>query len=216
VPSSLPTEQPKHHSSSGSFLDAPWNFLAPSDAPLSSDLIFVLAGLPERKTYGLDLFRQGIAPRLILSVGRFEVRQMDDFGFRDLKLREKVASMVPRERHFFIELSGDSRTLALAGIPQVGTFAELSALAACLAGQPVHSLTVISTSIHLRRVRWCCRNIAGLREKKISYVPVPEEISSFRRSGWWRRLDHWSYLAAEYTKLLAYPFLFRHSNISRP
>ncbi len=171
-------------------------------------MIFVLAGLPDRKTYGLDLFQQGIAPRLILSVGRFEVRQMDHFGFRDLNLRERVASMVPHERHFFIELSGNSRALALAGIPQVGTFAELSALAACLAEQQIRSLTIISTSIHLRRVRWCCRNISGLREKVISYVPVPEEMSSFRRAGWWRRLDHWSYLAAEYTKLLAYPFLF--------
>jgi len=172
-------------------------------------MIFVLAGMPERKTYGLQLFRQGIAPRLILSVGRFEVRQMDDFGFRDLNLREKVARMVPRERHFFIELSGNWPTVVLAGIPQVGTFAELSELAEYLAQQPVHSITVISTSIHLRRIRWCCHSIPGLREKKISYVPVPEEISSFRRAGWWKRLDHWSYLGAEYAKLLAYPLLFR-------
>lgn len=209
VPSSQSTERRENNSSHRSFLDGPWNFLALDDSPSPSEIIFVLAGLPERKTYGLELFRHGIAPRLILSVGRFEVRQMDEFGFRDLSLREKVARMVPRERHFFIEVSGNSRTVVLAGIPQVGTFAELSALADYLAQQPVHSLTIISTSIHLRRIRWCCRSIPSLREKKISYVPVPEEMSSFRRVGWWRRLDHWSYLTAEYTKLLAYPFLFR-------
>lgn len=211
MPSSPSIGQQESRSSRSSFLDVPWNFLSLRDSPSPSDLIFVLAGLPERKTFALELFQQGIAPRLILSVGRFEVRQMDRFGFRDLNLREKVAGMVPRERHFFIELSGTSRAIVLAGIPQIGTFAELSALATCLAAQQAHSLLIISTSIHLRRVRWCCRRIPGLCEKKIFYVPVPEELSSFRRSRWSRRFDHWSYLAAEYTKLLAYPVLFRRN-----
>ena len=166
MPSSPSIGQQESRSSRSSFLDVPWNFLSLRDSPSPSDLIFVLAGLPERKTFALELFQQGIAPRLILSVGRFEVRQMDRFGFRDLNLREKVAGMVPRERHFFIELSGTSRAIVLAGIPQIGTFAELSALATCLAAQQAHSLLIISTSIHLRRVRWCCRRIPGLREKK--------------------------------------------------
>src|SRR5215831_4682837 len=51
-------------------------FLTVNDPPANADLILVLAGRPERKSYGLRLFQEGFAGRLILSVGRFEVRQV--------------------------------------------------------------------------------------------------------------------------------------------
>jgi hypothetical protein len=47
-----------------------------SDTPAPADVIVVLAGKMERKQYGIDLYRAGLAPRLILSVGRFEVSKM--------------------------------------------------------------------------------------------------------------------------------------------
>jgi DUF218 domain len=190
-------------------LSALSDYLAVDDSPSRSDLIFVLAGRTERKTYGLQLFGQGIAPRIILSVGRFEVRDMDKFGFQDLKLREMVKHMAPAERHFFIELSKSSRTVIPAGIKHVGTFGELSAMAAYLSQQPVCSMILVSTSIHLRRVRWCCQRISGLKRMKIFFVPVPEQLSSFRRDNWWKQRDHWSYVNTEYAKLLAYPLWFR-------
>jgi len=206
---SQPTDQKEKPTSRTPLLSGLCDYLALDDSPSRSDLIFVLAGRPERKTYGLQLFRQGIAPRIILSVGRFEIRQMDEFGFQDLKLRELVTRMVPADRHFFIELSKGSRTVMPAGIKRVGTFGELSALAAYLGQQPVRSVTLVSTSIHLRRVRWCCQRIRGLHRREIFFVPVPEELSSFRRDNWWKQLDHWSYVNAEYAKLLAYALWFR-------
>jgi hypothetical protein len=50
-------------------------WLSPADAPQSADLIFVLAGRVYRKEYALDLFRQGLAPRILFSVSRFEIRR---------------------------------------------------------------------------------------------------------------------------------------------
>jgi hypothetical protein len=35
-------------------------------------------------------------------------------------------------------------------------------------------------------------------------LSVPETLSSFRRDGWWKRRDHWSYLIAESLKLAGY------------
>ena len=185
------------------------DYLALNDLPSSSDLIFVLAGRPERKAYGLKLFQERIAPRIILSVGRFEVRGMDAFGFRDLRVREMVKDMSPADRHFFIEVSDNSRTVVPAGIKRVGTFGELSALASYLDGQKIQTMTLISTSVHLRRVRLCCRKIRPLDRLEIAYVPVPETLSSFRRDRWWKRLDHWSYVVSELIKLLAYQFRFQ-------
>ena len=185
------------------------DYLALDDSPSQSDLIFVLAGRQERKAYGLKLFQQGIAPRIVLSVGRFEVRKMDAFGFQDLNLRELVKHMAPRDRHFFIEISDSSRSVRPASIKRVGTYGELAALAAYLGGRQIKTLTVISTSVHLRRVRLCCRKIGGLRRLNISYVPVPESLSSFQRDQWWKKLDQWSYIGSEYLKLLAYQLSFR-------
>jgi hypothetical protein len=187
------------------------DYLALDDSPSQSDLIFVLAGRPERKAYGLQLFQQGIASRLVLSVGRFEVRKMDAFGFQDLNMREMVKHMAPEDRHFFIEISDGSRTVTPARIKRVGTFGELTALATSISDRQIKRLTLISTSVHLRRVRLCCRRISGLRRLEISYVPVPEESSSFQRDRWWKKLDQWSYIGSEYIKLLAYHLRFRRN-----
>ena len=189
-------------------LEGLWNSLTVNDNPSHPDVIFVLAGLQERKAFGLELFREGFAPRIILSVGRFEVRKMDQLGFRDLNLRALTASLPPAQRHFFIDLSGEARRVSVAGVQRVGTFGELSALATYLRVPKVRSVTLISTSIHLRRVRWCCRRISGFRDIQLSYLPVPEDLSFFRRQRWWKRPDHWAYVTAEFTKLLAYLIRF--------
>ncbi len=181
------------------------DFLSVSGTPRHSDLIFVLAGRLERKLYGLQLFQSELAPRLILSVGRFEVRKMASLGLKDDGGLVGLARQTPvGQRHFFLDLTGDSPRAVVAGPRGKGTYAELSSLASYLDSEPVHSVTLVSTSIHLRRVRLCCQKVPFFQVRKVHYVAVPEEISSFRCDGWWRRHDHWSYLASEYAKLVAY------------
>jgi hypothetical protein len=177
-----------------------WHFLAQADSPQRSDVIFVLAGRPERKAYGLQLFREEFGPRLILSVGRFEVRRMGSLGFDDLNLRERAVSLPPDQRHFFIDLLGDSRKVILRGDAGKGTHAELLSLGQYLEADQVASLLIISTSIHLGRVRRCCGRSVFFRGKEISYVPVPEPLSSVRCAGWWKYRNHWSYVLSEYAK----------------
>lgn len=76
--------------------------------PRRCDLVVVLAGRPERKPYGLRLFREGLAPRLILSVGRFEVRQTASLDLGDLGLRQLAQRIPADQRHFFLDFIGDS------------------------------------------------------------------------------------------------------------
>ncbi len=189
----------------GSPLGALCRFLAPQDQLRRSDLLFVLAGRHERKLYGLRLFRKGWAPRLILSVGRFEVRQASGLGLEDeADLADLARSTPPEQRHFFLDLQGGSGHAVVRGLAGWGTFPELHALAEYLHAEPPQSLALVSTSIHLRRVRWCCERIPFYREKRVAYVAVPEELSSFHQAGWWKRPDHWVYLVREYLKLVAY------------
>src|SRR5262245_882793 len=59
-----------------SALLALYESLTLTDQVQTVDLIVVMAGRMERKQYGLHLLRAGLTPRLILSVGRFEVSKM--------------------------------------------------------------------------------------------------------------------------------------------
>jgi len=189
-------------------LKAMCDFLVVEDPVTACDLIFVLAGRFERKAYGLKLLEQGVAPRLILSVGRSEVRHTAALlpeGSELIAIRDKTP---PAERHFWVDLVGGQRTIALAKAQKIGTYEELNALASWLALQPPARIALISTSIHLRRVRYCCSRIPFFTERNVCLWPVPEQDSSFRRSGWWKRWADTRYLISELVKLAGYRLLY--------
>lgn len=177
------------------------------DPPSSCDLIFVLAGMQERKPYGLNLFHQGLAPRLILSVARSEVRAtaalLELPGL--LKLRDNLP---PRKRHFWVDLSAGRTDISPAHLKKTNTYWELTGLAQYVAETRPVRIAIISTSIHLRRVCYCCSRISFFSGTKLSFVAVPEETSSFKAQHWWRRREDRSYVFSEHLKLAAYRILY--------
>jgi hypothetical protein len=190
------------------FLESACNYLVSADAPAACDLIFVLAGRPERKPFGLKLHAKTLAPRLILSVGRFEVRQTAEMlgNVPDLlMMRDRTA---PQQRHFWLDFHDGRPTISAARLKRPSTFWELQAMADYLESEPPASIGIVSTSIHLRRVRFCCSRIPFFKSRSLYLLPIPEEQSGFQRRGWWTRADHWSYLASEYVKLVAYRVLY--------
>jgi hypothetical protein len=182
-------------------------FLSIDDVPTACDLIVTLAGRPERKAYGWELFRQGLAARLILSVGRYEVRQTA----RQMEvpsLLELRDATPPGQRHFWIDFSGTQRRISVAHLKRSSTFWELWSVAQHLGPALPRSMAIVSTSIHLRRVRLCCNRIPAFKRTQILFLPVPENQSSFVRMGWWNRAGHWSYILSEYAKLVLYALLY--------
>jgi len=184
-------------------------FLAIHDAPASCDLIFVLAGRPERKPYGWELFQSGLAPRLIFSVGRYEVRRTASEPTKIPELLEIRDRTPPERRHFWADFRQGSRSTSLSEVKTPRTFWELHALARYLAPDFPQRIAIVSTAIHLRRVKFCCDKIRAFRNSTVLYVAVPEDRSSFRQAGWWKHANHWSYLLSEYLKLAAYYFRYR-------
>jgi DUF218 domain-containing protein len=176
------------------------------------DLIIVLAGRPERKEYGWELFGQQLAPRLIFSVGRYEVRQTANAPTRIPKLLELRDKTLPEHRHFWVDFFQTSRTASLAEIKKPGTFWELHALAEYLAPDVPWRIAIVSTAIHLRRVRFCCEKISAFRNSSLVFLAVPEDRSSFRQDKWWKHPDHWSYLINEYLKLAGYHLRYRQTH----
>lgn len=139
------------------------------------DAIFVLAGAAERKAYGLEMYRAGLAPRIVLSVGRFEIRRLPELALpAPLDLLSAVQSVPPPERHFFVEFSDGGVRYERTRVGRFGTLSEMAALAEWCAKNPeVRSLLVVSSGYHLRRVRMCCR--ALLAQVLCVFVAAPRE-----------------------------------------
>jgi len=117
-----------------------------------ADAIFVFAGRESRKRFGLRLFREGISPRLVLSVGRFEWRRFANLGLPgDGGLVELVSKTEPKLRHFFVDVR--SRSASSERIPTgfLGTWSETRALSRFVERERIERLVVISHRQHLRR-----------------------------------------------------------------
>lgn len=153
-----------------------FNWLARADPPAQADAIFVLAGLKARKVYATQLLKQGFAPRVLFSVGRFEIRRFPELGLpQTIDLLEMAQSIPPPQRHFFVLFEDQQFTVQRIPVRMLGTLSEIDALADWLLEHPeISSLLLVSSGSHLRRLRICCRRLLR-RNVKCSFVAAPEE-----------------------------------------
>lgn len=176
--------------------------MSASDGP---DAIVVLAGRPERKAYGLELWKAGRAPTVVLSVARFEWRTFPSLGLPDDGgLAALVAQTPPRLRHFLVTL--DSRGAHAEWMPRgrLGTWSEALGAARLARARGWKSLLVVTTEAHVSRTRLAFGRALDGSGVALSLAPVPDERSSVRRSGWWK--DRWArrVVIGEWIKLPAY------------
>lgn len=134
-------------------------WLSRADAPRPADLIFVLAGQVNRKGYALELYRDGFAPRLLFSVGRFEIRRFSKTLLPVPLDLLKIAQELPApQRHYFVFFEGQQVQAQHVPPKRFGTLTEIEALATWLKANPrIRSLLIITSGTHLQRVRMCCR-----------------------------------------------------------
>jgi uncharacterized SAM-binding protein YcdF (DUF218 family) len=137
------------------------NWLSPADPPRRADLIFVLAGRMHRKDYALALFRQGLAPRILISVGRFEIRRFSRMTLPvPLDLLGLAQEAPPPDRHYFVFFHGLEVRTEPVQPRRFGTLTEIDALARWLDAHPeIRSVLLVSSGTHLRRLRLCCRSL---------------------------------------------------------
>jgi hypothetical protein len=179
-----------------------YNWLACAEMPEQCDAIFVLAGREYRKWFGLRLLEEGWAERLILSVGRYEVR-----GFAKLALPVAVdlmaaAHIAPQERHFFVTILAGQAEVRKIELAALGTMSEIRGLAEWLNANPqVRSVMVVSSGFHLRRVRLCCRALVK-RNVRLMFVAAPDPDQVNGR--WWRDPLTLRMVIAELPKLFVY------------
>jgi len=163
-----------------------FDWLTRADPPAPADAIFVLAGHRSRKTYAIQLLDRGMAPRLLISVGRFEIRRFPDLGLpQTIDLLQLAQTIPPPQRHFFVLFENRELKVQRITVRTLGTLSEIDALSDWLGARPgISSLLVVSSGSHLRRLRICCRALLpqGLRT---SFLATPEENTSPNRQDWW-------------------------------
>jgi uncharacterized SAM-binding protein YcdF (DUF218 family) len=153
-----------------------FNWLARADPPAHADAVFVLAGLKARKVFAIQLLEQGAVPRVLFSIGRFEIRRFPELGLpQTIDLLQMAQSIPPRQRHFFVLFENQQFTVQRIPVRMLGTLGEIDALADWLNAHPqISSLLVVSSGSHLRRLRMCCRRLLR-RNVKCSFVATPNE-----------------------------------------
>jgi hypothetical protein len=176
-----------------------------NDPIRDADLIFVIAGRMERKQYGLQLFKAGWAPKLILSIGRFEVSKMSRLNLNGIKelitLRDQTP---PQERHFFLTVDASGIGIKKVGSRRWSTYGEALALRPLLENENVRRVIVISTDIHLRRLAFTLEKVFRNMPVEFLFCPVPFPLTSLRKENWWTTAADRQFVFKEMMKLLGY------------
>lgn len=187
-----------------------YDWFAKSEQPETCDVIFVLAGRDCRKSFAVRLLEQNWSKRLLLSVDRFEIRRFCRLPLPvSVDLLSIASRTEPRQRHYFVEIEGSSAEVQRIPITRLGTWTEIKAFSDWLSRNPeVHSVMIVSSGYHLRRVRLCCRRLLRT-STKLTFVAVPEESRYFRRH-WWRTGETRRLVLSELLKTAVYGVLGWH------
>jgi uncharacterized SAM-binding protein YcdF (DUF218 family) len=171
------------------------DWLASGEAPRSADAIVVLAGAPERALYAADLYREGFAPRVLLSrpapdvhaqlYARFDIPVRPE---EETNLRILTGSGVPLER------------IELFGAGSKSTVEEMEALRKRYSGQPVR-LLLVTSPLHLRRAGMIAHDVLGETRLQVAIVATPYEHVPQR---WWTDQDAARGVILEVTKTAFY------------
>src|SRR5947209_3968162 len=131
-----------------------------------------------RKDFALQLFREGLAPRLLFSVSRFEIRRFSKLALpTQLDLLKLAQGVLPKQRHFFVLFQGRECHVEHVQPRRFGTLTEIASLASWLDANPeVQSLILISNATHLRRIRMGCRSLL-LPSVEVALLAVPDSFS---------------------------------------
>ena len=176
-----------------------------SDEVQPVDVIFVMAGRMERKQYGLDLLRSEVTPRLVLSVGRFEVSKLTSLHTGWVQeLQELRNSTPPHQRHFFVAVTSSSVRIERTKLARWNSYGEALALRDFLKDENACRVMVVSTDIHMRRVALTFSKVFRNRPTVFFYHPVPPTLSSVQKERWWTRSADRRYVLSEIIKLAGY------------
>ena len=180
-------------------LASPAVYLRIEDPLRPADLIAVMPSGWEGVDYGIELYKKGYAPKLMLIGGYpFEFVQKDGPSFRVVRIDwELVARAIALEADVpddAILTRGGSSTYEQAR--QIVDLAEASHLT---------TVIIVTDDVHSRRISWSVAKFPASAKLALIYSPVPRSIylpeEQFEADQWWASEDGVKNVFAEYVKL---------------
>lgn len=170
-------------------------WLTKPDSICSSDLIFVLAGKHERKDYALRLFWEQFSPRILFSVGRFELRRFSALALpASMRLLQLASECPPSRRHFFVYMDSKESYIQHVEPKGLGTLTEMNALSDWLkAHREIRTVLIVSSWTHLFRLRMCCKALFSASVAN-RLVAIPKDESGKATTNPQSREQHGQYL----------------------
>jgi len=188
-----------------------YDWLSCPDSVCNADLICALAGRRKRMIFAMQLFSQGRAQSVLLSVGPYE----SGWGLPNLPwpvpfdFPPSALSFRSPEDHWFVTCEAGRSAVDKVEIGKFGTLGEIRTLAHWLQSRPqIASLLVVSSAPHLRRVRMCCRALLP-QDLQVRFLAVPYENPFLNRELWWKNPRTRAIVISELPKLLLYSIIVR-------
>ena len=179
------------------FLPFAGRFFSAADPLQRGDAIVVLAGSRvDRWLEAVDLFKEGWAPRVVLSPGPVSTLEVK---LRGEGLRLPREGDLARDAVLSLGVPADAVTVMPGGVDN--TAAEAAALRRWLPPGP-HRVIVVTSTYHLRRAGYAFRReFAGTGTEIVMHG---SRYTEARPTRWWSRRDDVRYLMNEMPKFLAY------------
>lgn len=173
-------------------------FLAADDPLTKADAILVLGGtLADRPLEAADLFKQGYAPRIVLTRGPDE-----DAVARLRGLGIEIETQFDQNQEILKQLGVPEQALIVPDRIHDNTADEAQTLRALVDRHRWRSVIVVTSTYHLRRSGLAMRR--ALRGTATRVVLRGSRYDDARPDEWWKRRRDIRWVASELPKLLAY------------
>ncbi len=170
-------------------------WLVVDQQPVTSDAIVAVAGQNRRRSHAIELYGQGYAGRLIFNVSDTTYYFGQPIDPVTSVLEDLDSHGVPRER---VIINRDV----------ISTWNDAQATLQTARGQQFVSLIVVSSPLHMRRVKMCFERVFAGSEIELTYCSVPLERDKIELERWWTREREFIKVFNEYLKLIFYRFTY--------
>jgi uncharacterized SAM-binding protein YcdF (DUF218 family) len=180
------------------FLPRAGRYLIVEDPLAKSDAIVVLAGSRvERWLEAVDLYREGWAPRIVLSAGREEDAEV--------QLRRKgirFPSDAELARDAMVQLHVPAEAIEIMPQRLDNTAQEAETVRMRAQAQGWHQLIVVTSKYHTRRTSFAVSR--ALRGSAVRVLVRPTRYDTATPDRWWSSRADFRFVTSELQKLIAY------------
>lgn len=165
------------------------DYLIIQDKPKKVDMIVTSSGAEYRTEYAIELYKQGLAPKLFFTGGYSEKNQRVEAEW---------------SRRLALDAGAPDDAVIIDTTDVVSTYQEALRLRNYIDAHPetISTIMIVTDPYHTRRAKWAYKTVFG-DQLKVRMVPVPFEKTNLSKT-WWKDANSSKMVWNEYVKLVFY------------